>query len=286
MKLNSRTIKKLRDLINEETEYRSGSQLVAFFNGFGFNESYGQGFPSRWMYTDNKLNEINDTENLSNCIAEVFSPINYIGREKELETFITEFNKYLSFDGFRIVIKNKEVKIIKLDIQEDISNNETDLFLKEEFNEFSLEKLNLRNEIENSILKRIEEIKNCINTSSPLAAIILIGSCLEGILINVAQQNPEEFNKAKSAPIDKDGKVLSFQKWSLSSLIDVAFDVGRIKLDVKKYSQSLRDFRNYIHPFEQAKANFYPNEHTVRISWQVLKAALYELSFSEHKANA
>lgn len=283
MKLNNKTLKKLRELINEETEYRSGPKLVEFFNGLGFTESYGHGFPSRWMYTDNKLNEINDTENLNNCLIEIFSPINYIGKEKELETFIIEFNKYLSFDGFKIVIKNKEVQIIKLDNQEDISNRETDLFLKEEFNDFSLEKLNLRTEMEDSLLKRIEEIKNCINTSSPLAAIILIGSCLEGILINVAQQNPEEFNKAKSTPLDKDGKVLSFQKWSLSSLIDVAFDVGRIKLDVKKHSQSLRDFRNYIHPYEQVKANFYPHEHTVRISWQVLKAALYELSFPQKK---
>ena len=51
-------------LINEETEYRSGSKLVGFFNKYGFSDSYGNGFPSRWMYTDEKLKAINGTSEL------------------------------------------------------------------------------------------------------------------------------------------------------------------------------------------------------------------------------
>ncbi len=47
---------------------------------------------------------------------------------------------------------------------------------------------------------------------------------------------------------------------------------------VKKFSHSLRDFRNYIHPYEQVSSRFNPDEHTARISWQVLKAALFQLS--------
>lgn len=49
MKLSSKTLEKLRNLINEETDYRSGPKLVEFFNQFGFHDSYGQGFPSRWI---------------------------------------------------------------------------------------------------------------------------------------------------------------------------------------------------------------------------------------------
>lgn len=47
MNISSKTSEKLRNLINEETEYRSGPKLVKFFNTLGFNHSYGQGFPSR-----------------------------------------------------------------------------------------------------------------------------------------------------------------------------------------------------------------------------------------------
>jgi hypothetical protein len=45
MVLNSKTLEKLRLLINEETVYRSGPQLVKFFNDLGFDDAYGQGFP-------------------------------------------------------------------------------------------------------------------------------------------------------------------------------------------------------------------------------------------------
>jgi hypothetical protein len=45
MILSKKALEKLRDLINEETEYRSGPKLVQFFNKLGFTDSYGQGFP-------------------------------------------------------------------------------------------------------------------------------------------------------------------------------------------------------------------------------------------------
>ena len=45
MIISQKTIEKLRELINEETEYRSGSKLVAFFNQYGFRDVYGMAFP-------------------------------------------------------------------------------------------------------------------------------------------------------------------------------------------------------------------------------------------------
>lgn len=69
MKLNSKTLEKLRELINEETTYRSGSKLVEFFNKFGFEDEYGQGFPPRWQYTDERLNSINGTPSIEKCIV-------------------------------------------------------------------------------------------------------------------------------------------------------------------------------------------------------------------------
>jgi hypothetical protein len=46
MLLQQKTLEKLRNLINEETEYRSGAKLVKFFNELGFSDDYSQGFPS------------------------------------------------------------------------------------------------------------------------------------------------------------------------------------------------------------------------------------------------
>ena len=69
-------------------------------------------------------------------------------------------------------------------------------------------------------------------------------------------------------------KVRQFQEWTLANFIDVASDVGILKLDVKKFSHGLRDFRNYIHPYQQMISGFTPDEHTAKVCFQVLKAAL------------
>ena len=71
---------------------------------------------------------------------------------------------------------------------------------------------------------------------------------------------------------------LQFHEWSLNSFIDVAYECGLIGLDVKKYSHVLRDFRNYIHPFQQASSGFKPDIYTAKISWQVLQAAIADLT--------
>ena len=57
-----------------------------------------------------------------------------------------------------------------------------------------------------------------------------------------------------------------------------AAELKLIKHDTKKFSHTLRDFRNYIHPFEQMSVGFSTREGTAKISLQVLKSALYDIS--------
>ena len=109
--LNTKTLEKLRELINEEIEYKSGPRLVDFFNEFGFDEIYQNGFPSRWMYTDSKLNEINNTVKMEQCILKVFNPINFIESPDTLNGIINIFNEYLAFDNYEIKRYGKSIAI-------------------------------------------------------------------------------------------------------------------------------------------------------------------------------
>jgi len=97
MILQSKSLEKLRILINEETGYRSGPQLVQFFNELGFDDTYGQGFPSRASYTNDRLAKINGRPELDKCIKKLFAPVNFIGRVGELDSLIMDFNQYLAF---------------------------------------------------------------------------------------------------------------------------------------------------------------------------------------------
>ena len=153
-----------------------------------------------------------------------------------------------------------------------------DEFLKQEFKSIAVHKLNLDNTITEVIEQRIGEIKKCLKSQSSLATIFLCGSTLEGILLGVAISNPKIFNTANSSPKNDKGKVLSFQDWTLSSFINVAKEIGFLNEDVKKFSHSLRNFRNYIHPYEQASQKFNPDEHTAKICFHVLKAAIYQIT--------
>jgi hypothetical protein len=286
MILNDTTLESLRDFINGKTEYRSGPELVKFFNSLGFNDTYYRGFPSRWQYTDEKLNQINGTPEIEKCIKMLFAPQKFIGDFKRLDQLINEFNQYLAFDGWKIIRDGKEIKFTEADqidfsYPSEFDKDNEKLFLEKEFGEIHLEKLGLDDDITNILLLRIEEIKNCMTAHAPLAAIILLGSVLEGILLGIANQMPKEFNQSNSAPKNAtNNAVKRFQEWSLANFIDVAYDLELINKDIKLYSQSLRDFRNYIHPYVQLTSKFIPNDETAKISFQVLKAAIFQLSKS------
>jgi hypothetical protein len=281
MILQNKSLEKLRLLINEETRYRSGPQLVQFFNELGFSDIYGQGFPSRASYTDYRLARINGTPELDKCIKNLFAPVNFIGRIGDLDSFIKDFNQYLAFDKWKIVRNREEINFARLEhIEFDESSpapNE-DEFLKREFQEVSIESIGLDGTVTEILKLRINEIEKCLSADAPLSVIFLAGSTLEGVLLGVALKHPKEFNQSKSSPKDKEGKVRQYPDWTLSNFIDVAYEVGLLAEDVKKYSHTLRDFRNYIHPYQQIGSRFNPDKHTAKISWQVLKAALFQLS--------
>lgn len=155
--------------------------------------------------------------------------------------------------------------------------NESD-FLNLEFSKLDLKNLNLEPLMETIVNQRIDEIKKSLQSNAPLAILFLCGSTLEGLLLDVASKNIQNFNTAKSSPLDKDSKVKKLHNWTLENLINVSHEVGLIGLDVKKHSHELKDFRNYIHPRQQASQGFNPDMHTAKISWQVLQAAIADLS--------
>lgn len=153
-----------------------------------------------------------------------------------------------------------------------------DEFIAKEFRNVSLEKLGLDAAVVAILTERTEEIRKCLKASAPLAVIFLCGSTLEGLLLGIACKKAKDFNQSTCSPKDKAGKVKQFHEWTLSDFINVARDLNLVGEDVKKFSHALRDFRNYIHPYEQMSSGFSPDEHTAKICWQVLQAAITQLS--------
>ncbi|MBT9148345.1 MAG: hypothetical protein DDT32_02117 [Syntrophomonadaceae bacterium] len=89
-------------------------------------------------------------------------------------------------------------------------------FLKQAFEDISVSKIPLDSSLVPVLECRLTEANQCLQSNSPLAVIFLCGSILEGILLGVALQNPQEFNQAANSPKDKSGKVKAFHEWALS----------------------------------------------------------------------
>ncbi|MCA3249897.1 MAG: hypothetical protein INF41_05725 [Rhodospirillaceae bacterium] len=149
-----------------------------------------------------------------------------------------------------------------------------DDFLHHEFTIPNIQKLPLETRAVPIVESRLDEAKKAFNVGAYLSVIFLCGSVLEAVLLSAAQKEPVRFNQAAGSPKNNDDKVKQFHEWSLSQLIDVSSEVGLLKPDVKKFSHGLRYFRNYIHPYEEMNTGFTPDEHTAKLCFQVVKAAL------------
>lgn len=147
-------------------------------------------------------------------------------------------------------------------------------FLKQDFGPVAFQRIPAAGPLVPILEARLAEAVRCLKADSPLAVIFHCGSILEGLLLGLASANLQQFNQAPNSPKDRAGNVKQLHEWTLAQFIDVACELGYLKLDVKKFSHALRDFRNYIHPYEQMSARFNPDKHTAEICLQVLKAAI------------
>ncbi|VEP16564.1 conserved hypothetical protein [Hyella patelloides LEGE 07179] len=142
MKISEHSISAIGSIITGDKElspYRSGSDLVNFFNQFGSEDTYGSGFPSRWKYAEDKLREFNDKPIMKDIILATVDPRDFIENRQDLENVIKHINSFLEFDGYKIEPNRKGGKIFDLnssqiDLENPYSNSKqvTHTFLQEQ----------------------------------------------------------------------------------------------------------------------------------------------------------
>ena len=106
MELSGKTIDTLCGIItgdiDEDYPYRSGPELINFFSRYGYDESYGSGFPSRTRYTEEKLKDLNGTDQMKEVIREALDPRHFRAAEADVEEAAEELSFFLDFDGYNI----------------------------------------------------------------------------------------------------------------------------------------------------------------------------------------
>lgn len=106
MHIDDSTITTLANIITGDSSissYRTGSRLVDFFNELGWSEEYGQGFPSRWDFTEEKIREVNGTSKIESIILKAIDPRDFIEFPNKELGAVDKFNEHLKYDGYKLV---------------------------------------------------------------------------------------------------------------------------------------------------------------------------------------
>lgn len=118
MELSQFTIERLCKIIDGDTQimpYLSGPQLVELYNRHGGRDTYGQGFPSRWVYAKQILEGLNGTAELSALIEETLDPRAFFDTELDQDSAMGKINELLQYDGYRVTHKGAGVRVVSVD---------------------------------------------------------------------------------------------------------------------------------------------------------------------------
>jgi hypothetical protein len=128
--------------------------------------------------------------------------------------------------------------------------------------------------------KRWQECVICVRHGAPLAATVMMGGILEGLLLARINQLPSQapVHTAAAAPKDKaTGKTLQLKDWGLKNFIDVAHELGWITTTAKDIGDVLRDYRNYIHPQKEFSHGISLAPGDADMLWNIAKSMILQI---------
>lgn len=110
------------DQENTSYPYRSGSNLVKFFNELGYDDVYGAGFPTRWRYAEERIKDLVKKKRFDEFLIKSISIEELIrfdidGSIEELHNIlIDELNNYIfNYTDFKIVTINSVAVLRKIE---------------------------------------------------------------------------------------------------------------------------------------------------------------------------
>ncbi len=107
--------------------------------------------------------------------------------------------------------------------------------------------------LSDELTRRWREAVSCGSVGAYLAATILVGSIVEGVLMDYIRNNLASIQATvRNSILPKDradrNNIAAVSSWQFSSLIAVAAEADAMPSDIDKIQTVLREYRNYVHP--------------------------------------
>lgn len=259
--------------------HRQGWELPQFFRRAGWTEvpDYDESGRKRWVVE--RLRERRRRPGaINSVILRLADPREYQEDPRHATAVAQQLNRILALEARKITFVSGRPAIVDLPGAMIAPDAPAPLDLKKDIATFIQDPL-----LVGILRTRLDEASTCREHGASLATVILLGSIMEGALLDVATRFQADAARCGNAPRDRDGKLLPLNRWNLDKLIDVAHELHWIQADVRKFASSLRDYRNLVHPDAQRRLGQFPDRDTVNVCWEVVVATLNDLAESAQR---
>lgn len=238
----------------------------------------GQAFPvdftpTRKVFAADRIRELQDIPlDLRDKLLASVDPRAFRGEPEKAQSALHQMNEFLAPDGLSIYIDNgmAEIKIIGFEQS-----------TKPDPATYSITITGLLTDhiLASHVQDRFDQAEMSHDVGASLAAVIMLGSGLEGLLMGFAFDHYDALTMHSSLPADQAGKQKKLKELTLHELILFAHSVDWIESDAKDFANILRDYRNLVHPLKQISGNFSaPNTGTLQMCFPVIQQVVTDLT--------
>ncbi|MEV0276489.1 hypothetical protein AB0I22_08920 [Streptomyces sp. NPDC050610] len=272
-RLDGNTLKELARVIcgDEHLYYRRGFEIAEFLESAGWLDvpEYEGEYRSEWALQQLIARRETPTD-LEKVLIRLADAREYLEEPDLLATVINAVNTFLVHEGFRLENPGGRPRVVVCDPALAHPGQQAPVELKATMADIIREP-----RIAALLQRRLDEARTCYANGAHVAAIIMLGSLLEGVLLTVIEERDASLLRGKNPDFI-----------GLKALIDICHEAGWIDVDVERFSQALREYRNFVHPRAEFREAHTPDRDTLTVSWYVVNSALNDLAATQPEASA
>lgn len=265
--LDTNTLKELARIIcgDDHLFYRRSFEIQQFFENAGWRSvpEYDGGSRLEWTL-DLLLERREEHSELEKILMRLGDAREYLDEPAQLPRVLEAVNGFLIHEGLRLDNPAGRPRLVACDPALAQPGRHAPAELRATMSDI------VREERMATVLqRRLDEAQTCFANGAHVAAIIMLGSLLEGVFLAVIEERDASL-LGKRAPHNA----------RLQELIDACHRTGWIDADVTQFSHVLRDYRNFVHPHREMRQDHTPDRDTLNVAWQVVTGALNDLATS------
>ncbi|WP_411141268.1 hypothetical protein [Streptomyces sp. x-80] len=271
--LDGNTLKELARVIcgDDNLYYRRGFEITQFLENAGWRNvpEYDGEYRGEWVLHLLMERRENHTE-LEKVLLRLADAREYLEEPDVLPAVVNAVNAFLVHEGFRLENPGGRPRVVVCDPAVAHPGQQAPVELKATMAEIIREP-----RMAALLQRRLDEARTCYANGAHVAAVIMLGSLLEGVLLTVIEERDASLLR------NKDPDFIG-----LKALIDICHKAGWIDVDMERHSQTLREYRNFVHPRREFSEAHTPDRDTLTVSWYVVNGALNDLTASQPEASA